>query len=45
MLSDGKGATLGLGMILRATDGFDISLAFCGDGLWLCPIPLITGQG
>jgi len=45
MLSGGKGAGLGLGMALRTTDGFDISLALCGDGLWLRPIRLLAGQG
>ena len=45
MLSGGKGAGLGMGMALRTTDGFDISLALCGDDLWLRPIRLLAGRG
>ena len=45
MLSGGKG--VGLGVALRTTDGFDISLALSGDDLWTDPPacrPGVTGQ-
>ena len=43
MLSGGK--SLGRAMALSTTDGFDISLALCGDDLWLRPIRMLAGQG